>query len=231
MSPISKEIEALRGVPFFAALGQATFARLAQAARIERHIKGDIIFRQGDLAQSVVVVIEGFIKVSRLSANGEETLIHMFGRGESIAESAVVSGERHTTTAEAAGPAVVARLPGALVVQVTRDSPDLAFSIIAESQAKVIALMDEIENLKAQTADQRVLRFLLSLCPPGQTQCTVRLPYTKGDIAASLGLKQETLSRSFARLKSIGIDIEARQMTVASVQRLNDEIERLNGLV
>jgi CRP-like cAMP-binding protein len=91
--------------------------------------------------------------------------------------------------------------------------------------------MDEIEALKAQTADQRVLRFLLSLCPPGQTLAQTRLPYTKGVIAASLGLKQETLSRSFARLKIVGVEIDGRRVIVQDTRVLEQEIERLNRLV
>ena len=91
--------------------------------------------------------------------------------------------------------------------------------------------MDEIEALKAQTADQRVLRFLLSLVPAHATSAEARLPYTKGVIAASLGLKQETLSRSFARLKSIGIDIDGRMVRIADADRIAAEIERLNRIV
>ena len=91
--------------------------------------------------------------------------------------------------------------------------------------------MDEIETLKAQTADQRVLRFLISLCGPQPGPCSVRLPYTKGDIAASLGLKQETLSRSFARLKAVGVDIDGREAHISDVGHLKAEVERLNGVV
>lgn len=156
---LPKEMEVLHQVPLFAALLPETFARLAQAARIERHAKGDIIFRQGDVAQSAIVVVDGFVKVSRLSANGDETLIHIFGRGESVGESAVVARDRYSTTAEAVGPAVVVRVPGALFIQMAREFPDLAFAIINEAQAKVISLMDEIEN--PESADRRPARAAL----------------------------------------------------------------------
>jgi CRP/FNR family transcriptional regulator, dissimilatory nitrate respiration regulator len=227
----ARNLEALKMLPFFATLAASTFDRLTQTARIDRLRKGETLFRQGDKALSVFVVIEGFIKLSRISVQGDETVIHIFGRGESIAESVAVLGDNHTTTAEAAGPATVARLPAGDVAQIARDAPDLALTILSESSAKIWALMDEIETLKAQTADQRVLRFLLSLCPSQIGPCKVRLPYNKGDIAASLGLKQETLSRSFARLKSSGIIIEGRDASIAAAERLGAEIERLNKIV
>lgn len=221
----------LRSLPLFKALSDATFARLADSVRFDRYVKGETIVRQGEKAQWVIVVLEGYVKLSRTAANGEETLIHIFGCGETIAESVAVLGDNHTTTAEATGPTRIVRMPAHIVAQAARDAPELALAILSESSAKIWALMDEIEALKAQTADQRVLRFLLSLCPQEDGPVETRLPYTKGVIAASLGLKQETLSRSFARLKSVGVEIDGRKATIQDPRKLTQEVERLNRIV
>lgn len=227
----SKNLAALKMLPFFATLASDTFDELTQSTRVDRLKKGEILFRQGDRAESVFVVTEGFIKLSRISLQGEETIIHIFGRGESIAESIAVLGDHHTTTAEATGSATVIRLPAKDVARVAQKAPELALTILSESSAKIWTLMDEIETLKAQTADQRVLRFLLSLCGKVSGAHQVNLPYNKGDIAASLGLKQETLSRSFARLKTCGISIDGRTANIESAERLATEIEQLNKIV
>lgn len=231
MTPQAKDMALLRSLPLFKALSDATFARLADSVRFDRYVKGETIVRQGEKAQWVIVVLEGYVKLSRTAANGEETLIHIFGRGETIAESVAVLGDNHTTTAEATGPTRIVRMPAHIVAQAARDAPELALAILSESSAKIWALMDEIEALKAQTADQRVLRFLLSLCPQEDGPVEARLPYTKGVIAASLGLKQETLSRSFARLKSVGVEIEGRKATIQDPRKLAQEVERLNGIM
>ena len=231
MTPQAKDIALLRTLPLFRSLTDETFGKLVESVRFDRYVKGDTIVRQGEKANWVMVVLEGYVKLSRLSANGEETLIHIFGRGETVAESVAVLGDNHTTTAEAAGPTRIVRLPAHVVAQAARDAPELALAILSESSAKIWALMDEIEALKAQTADQRVLRFLLSLVPAHGKNAEARLPYTKGVIAASLGLKQETLSRSFARLKSVGVEIEGRTLRVEDADRLAAEIERLNQIV
>ena len=231
MTPQAKDMALLRSLPLFKALSDATFARLADSVRFDRYVKGETIVRQGEKAQWVIVVLEGYVKLSRTAANGEETLIHIFGRGETIAESVAVLGDNHTTTAEATGPTRIVRMPAHIVAQAARDAPELALAILSESSAKIWALMDEIEALKAQTADQRVLRFLLSLCPQEDGPVEARLPYTKGVIAASLGLKQETLSRSFARLKSVGVEIDGRKATIQDPRKLTQEVERLNRIV
>ena len=176
MTPQAKDMALLRSLPLFRALSDATFARLADSVRFDRYVKGETIVRQGEKAQWVIVVLEGYVKLSRTAANGEETLIHIFGRGETIAESVAVLGDNHTTTAEATGPTRIVRMPAHIVAQAARDAPELALAILSESSAKIWALMDEIEALKAQTADQRVLRFLLSLCPQEDGPVEARLP-------------------------------------------------------
>lgn len=231
METANRNLAALKMLPFFATLAAETFEELTRISRIERLKKGEILFRQGDSADSVFVVTEGFIKLSRISLHGDETIIHIFGRGESIAESIAVLGDHHTTTAEATGAATIIRLPAKDVARIAKKAPELSLTILSESSAKIWALMDEIETLKAQTADQRVLRFLLSLCGEKTGAHQVKLPYNKGDIAASLGLKQETLSRSFARIKSFGIAIDGRSAKIESRERLAIEIENLNKIV
>ena len=60
----------------------------------------------------------------------------------------------------------------------------------------------------------------MSLCPPGARGCTLALPYDKGLIAGRLGLEPETLSRIFAKLKRVGVEVKAADVTVADVDRL-----------
>ena len=64
--------------------------------------------------------------------------------------------------------------------------------------------MEPVEQLKAQTGVQRVAEFLASLTTADAGTCTIALPYDKSLIAGRLGLKPESLSRAFAKLRSSG---------------------------
>jgi hypothetical protein len=69
------------------------------------------------------------------------------------------------------------------------------------------------------------VRFLISFCPPEEDHCRFRLPYDKRLVAARLGVTQETLSRSFARLRAYGVRTEARGIGIESVARLRAQFE------
>ncbi|MCV2449134.1 helix-turn-helix domain-containing protein, partial [Paracoccus sp. DMF] len=76
--------------------------------------------------------------------------------------------------------------------------------------------------LKARSGAQRVAEFLLDLCPPDAESTTVMLPYDKMLIAGRLGMKPESLSRSFARLRQCGVRIDQASAVIDSVARLRE---------
>ncbi|ATQ69392.1 MULTISPECIES: Crp/Fnr family transcriptional regulator [Methylosinus] len=217
------ESPSLRDAPLFASVDGQTLQRLTRDSKVEYFHDGATIFRQGDRALCVVVVLDGYVKLSSTSACGDETLVNICSIGESLYEALTPDGENYRIGAEAIGEVCAMKLSAARFRDALRDSSSLCGAVIAEASRKVSALIGEIESLKGLNADQRLARFILSLCPPGEDSCCIRLPYDKRLIAARLGVKQETLSRSFARLRDVGVRTEMRDVLVESVPRLAAE--------
>lgn len=214
------ELPPLRELPLFASVDGQTLQRLARDAKVESFDDGEVIFRQGDKATCVGIVLHGYVKLLRTASCGDEALINICACGESLYEALTPDGETYRVGAEAIGEASVLKLPAARFRYVLRESSALAGAVIDEAARKISTLIGEIESLKGQNADQRLARFILSLCPEGEESCSFRLPYDKRLIAARLGVKQETLSRAFAKLRDIGVRTETRDVFVESVSRL-----------
>jgi CRP-like cAMP-binding protein len=214
------EPPALRDLALFSHLDEPTLSRLAPEAKVESVEDGGVIFRQGDPVSAIVVIVQGFVKVLRIAASGDETLIGIRSNGETVGEPPTNAGETFRVSAEAIGPTSVLKIPAARFLRLMKESPALYAAVVQDGKDKIAALVSEIESLKAQNADQRLASFILSLCPPGVEQCRFRLPYDKRLIAARLGVKQETLSRAFAKLRDHGVRTETRDILVDSVARL-----------
>jgi CRP-like cAMP-binding protein len=210
----------LREVPLFASLDETLLQRLAHDAKVECYESGDVIFRQGDRTTSIVIVLHGFVKIMRIAPCGNETLIEICCNGQSVNESLTLGGEFYHVSAEAVGATSVLKISAARFALLLRESPALAVAVIREATNKICKLVTEIESLKAESADKRLARFILSLCPEGEDRCQFRLPYDKRLIAARLGVQQETLSRAFAKLRDHGVRTETRIVFVDSVSRL-----------
>lgn len=215
----------LRDAPLFATLDEPTLSRLSLDAKIEIFEDGEAIFRQGDAVSHLLIVLRGHVKLSRLSLSGEETLIAMLGAGETVGAPPTCANEIHSLSAKAVGPTSALALPAGRFAGLVKESPALNAAVMQDAKDRIASLIDEIESLKGQNADERLARFLLSLCPPGEERCRFRLPYDKRLVAALLGVQQETLSRAFAKLRFYGVRTETRNVHVESVSRLADQCE------
>lgn len=178
------------------------------------------LFRQGDPATAFFIVIDGWVKLYRINQSGDETVIHVMTKGGTFAEAVAFTGNRYPATAEAITDARVARIPADHIVRCIRESPDIALAMIASTSQHLHHLVQQVEQLKAQSGVQRVAEFLASLSLAKQGECAIALPYDKVLIAARLGLTPESLSRAFARLKSVGVVIEASQVVVKDIAKL-----------
>ncbi len=218
---------AAKDLPLFASVDEPTLRRLALEAKVETFSDGGVIFRQGDPVVSVVVILQGFVKLLRVAPNGDETLIDIRGNGESVGDAPATTGETCRISAESVGTTAVVKLPAGRFARLLRESPSLCAAMMQDARDKTAALVGEIESLKSLNADQRLARFILSHCPPGEDHCRFRLPYDKRLIAAKLGVKQETLSRAFAKLRDYGVRTETRDVRVESVSRLAAQCDDL----
>jgi CRP/FNR family transcriptional regulator, dissimilatory nitrate respiration regulator len=221
------ETPALRDLALFSPVDDATLARLAPEIKVEQYEDGAVIFRQGDPVAAVVVILRGFVKLLRIAASGDETLIGIRSDGATVGEPPTLGNEICRVSAEAIGPTSVLKIPAARFTRLMKESPSLSAAVVEDARDKIALLIGEIESLKAQNADQRLASFILALCPPGLDQCRFRLPYDKRLIAAQLGVKQETLSRAFAKLRDYGVRTETRDVLVESVSRLATQCQHL----
>lgn len=81
-------------------------------------------------------------------------------------------------------------------------------------------LVSQIEALKARTGAQRVAEFLCELAECQTGACEVVLPYDKILIAGRLGMKPESLSRAFARLKDEGVVVKQNRAKIDDIDHL-----------
>ena len=189
----------------------------ATAAMLRPH---ELIARQEDPATAFFIVIDGWVKLYRRTPSGDETVIDIMTKGQSFAEAVAFTGNRYIATAEAVSESRVACIPADHIVRCIRQNPEIALVMIASISQHMHHLVQQVEQLKAQSGVQRVAEFLASLSLAEHGQCAIALPYDKVLIAGRLGSTPESLSRAFARLRRIGVLVEASRAGVADGAKL-----------
>ena len=86
-------------------------------------------------------------------------------------------------------------------------------------------LVDQIEALKSRSGLQRVAEFLVAQSTARSGMCAVRLPHEKSLIASRLGMKAESLSRVFRRLRGHGVLVKNDVAVIKDVDALRELID------
>jgi CRP-like cAMP-binding protein len=214
------DLQIITRVAIFRGLKPETVGHVIAPSTVVMLRPHERLFRQGDPATAFFIVIDGWVKLYRITASGDETVIHILTKGESFAEAVAFTGNRFPATAEAVTDARVARVPADHIVRCIRESPDIALAMIASTSQHLHHLVQQIEQLKAQSGVQRVAEFIASLSLVQQGKCAIALPYDKVLIAARLGLTPESLSRAFAKLRAVGVVIDSSQVVVKDIAKL-----------
>lgn len=195
------------------------------AARSRTFSRGETIFLQGDRAEAIYIVAEGWVKLYRIAPSGTEAVVGVFARGESFGEAVAFRHDTYPVAAEAVTDCTLIRIETDVFLRQIRENPEVAISILSATFAHLHRLVAQVEALKAQTGAQRVAEFLLELASCQEGPCEVTLPYDKILIAGRLGLKPESLSRSFARLKEQGVTVRQNIARIRDVAALRDYIK------
>jgi CRP-like cAMP-binding protein len=214
------DIAAIRQAPVFAGLPPPVFDALIKGGTVATVNRGELLFVQGDPVTSFFVVLDGWVKVYRLTPSGEEAVVAVFTRGQSFAEAAAFVGGRFPASGEAATDGRILKLQSGNLLRMIRENPDVGLAMLASTSLHLHMLVQQIEQLKSHTGAQRVAEFLSALCKTEAGSCRIMLPYDKALIAGRLGMKPESLSRAFARLKTIGVSIESNTANIEDVERL-----------
>ncbi len=223
------DLETLRSSVLFQDVPLVLLDQLITHGSKRRLARGETLFVQGDKALCLYVVLDGWVKLSRLKQSGEDIVVAVYTKGESFGEAAALMGGIYPVTVEAAEDSIVYQVSAKNISEAIRTNPDLAMAMLAATFRHNHELVLEIEDIKGHTAAQRLATFLVALAPVTHGPCSFALPYDKGLIAARLGMKPESLSRSFANLRANGVTVQRGNVTVNDLDTLKALINAERG--
>ncbi len=214
------EWQIVRRCPLLGALPERAATQLMGVHRSVIYEAGQNIFTQGDEARAFFVVIEGWVKVFRLTPDGDEAVVSVFAQGESFAEPVMFLGGGYPVSAAAASRARLARIEAADFLAMITAQPELSTAMLAAIAQHTQQLSDEILGLKLLGAPRRLADFLVKLAPEGAVRARVTLPHEKTLLAGRLGMTPESLSRALASLRKLGLTIEREHIDIPDVGAL-----------
>jgi len=174
------------------------FARLGKRVAFD---KGDMLIREGDLTDTVYLILSGRVKVVVSDADGNELRLATYGAGDFAGELAF--GQKSRT-------ASVEALESTHCAVMTRDTlrdslasdPDLAIDLIELLINRTRATTKLARSLALDSVEERVFAFLNDLAVVQDGQRVVTEKITQQAIAHSVGCSRDMVSKVFKTLVS-----------------------------
>lgn len=217
---LPSDIELLQTTALFAHMPQKAILGCLSGSRIQAHQRKTALFHQGDAATFFYIVLDGWVKLFRDTADGEQTVIGTFTRGQVFALTAAVRIGSYPASAEAVEHSRLLAIPATSFVHAARDNAALAMNVNATMGDLLQSFVAQIERLRTRSATERVAEFLAGQCSGEKKSVSVHLPHDKALIAARLGMEPETFSRCLAKLRAHGVESKGDIVRIADVDAL-----------
>lgn len=213
----------LSRTPLFGGLAEAQLDRIKTIAKEKSCTKGEAIFMEGDHGNGFYVILDGMVKVFKVSAEGKEQILHIYGPGQPIGEVPVFSGQHFPANAEAVQQSRLLFFPRQAFIDLITREPSLALNMLAVLSMRLRQFTVQIENLSLKEVPGRLASYLIYLTGEQATPDTVMLPISKGQLASLLGTIPETLSRIFNKMTNEGIiAVQGAAITIRDARALEE---------
>lgn len=191
--------------------------KLDEIVATRRQVKqGQMLFGSGDPFTSLYAIRTGFFKTCVANEDGREQVTGFQMAGEIIGLDGIVT-DKHSCNAVALEDAEVCLMPFANVEELSREFPVLQRHVHKVMSREIVRENGMMMMLGNMRAEERLAGFLLNLVQRlharefSQSEMILRM--TREEIGSYLGLKLETISRTFSKLSDDGI-IEVKQRYV-----------------
>src|SRR5262245_49112576 len=188
----------------------------------------EFVFVEGDAASHVYRVETGAVALFKVLADGRRQIVGFAYPGDLIGLGA--EGE-HVMNAQAIKPTRLRCLPMSGLHRSVAKDPSLGFKLYQAVARELASARDLMLTTGQRSATERVVSFLLAFSRRNKRNGTdptaFELPMTRADIGDFLGLTIETVSRTFTKLKTMGLielplSSHVKLIDVAALESLAD---------
>ena len=186
--------------------------------------KGSLLFHNGEKFTSLFAIRTGFFKSYVASEDGHEQVTGFQMAGEVLGLDGIAN-DHHTCNAIALEDAEVCLMPFDRIEELSRDIPSMQRHVHKIMSREIVRENGIMLLLGSMRAEERLAAFLLNLVDRlharGFSQSELVLRMTREEIGSYLGLKLETVSRTFSKFAEEGsIEVKQRHVQILDPQAL-----------
>ncbi len=191
----------LKKMDFFQGLTDEEITPLLAQAIEKKFEDKEILFSEGDERKFLYVLGKGTVLVSKLSEDGEESLINILTSGEIFPHTGFFDDGPYPGTATAKKQAEVLMVPIVAFERFIETHPELAFRIIKVMNKKIFLLQRKLNDMLSLNVEDRLFSALKQV---GQLTQAEKVHLTHQELGNIVGASRETVTRQLKKLEKQG---------------------------
>jgi CRP/FNR family transcriptional regulator, cyclic AMP receptor protein len=210
---------------FLTALTQAEEEVLRARGVPRRFQPGTAIFHQQGVADRVLVILDGCVKLSRLSEDGKEVILAIRGPGDLIGEMSAIDGRPRSATATALDPVEALGVAVPDFIAYLERHPRVALVVLRMLGARLRESDAMRVELSAQDSMGRVAARIVELCERFGDDVgagvQIDLPISQEELAGWTGCSRDSVVKALHSMRGLGwLETGRRRITVLSLEDL-----------
>lgn len=187
---------------------------------VRNFAKGEIIYRQGDLATTFCYLKKGKVSVFMTSIDGMEKTLNTASKGELLGEGAFFDKKPRVSSARAVTNCEVVMIDEQTLTSLFAKHPRLAFELLEILSNRIRLLSAQLDSMTFLQADARIARLLL------QSEKDGRVTLTHEEIALAVGVSRVTVSKTLGKFSANGYILTAyRKIIIKNREQLEEMSE------
>jgi CRP-like cAMP-binding protein len=201
-SAADRVLHAVRSLPYFRGQSEDDQRKVASLATLRDYDRGDYLWKEGDPAEALTLIVHGRVKIVRETVSSD-VILEIFGEGEPVGAIAVYNYIPYPASAICMEPVTLLVLPRRDFFEMLDRNPEFARSIIRELTKLVVALTRKLEEMRGQRVEVRIAQLFLTLAERmgKETKQGVEIPLrlSRQEVADLVGTTVESAIRVLSR--------------------------------
>jgi len=217
----------LRQISIFSELESEFLEKIYKISRVRKYEKGRIIFMEGEPGEAFFYIKSGLVKISKLSRDGREHILHVLNEGHVFAEVTLFSNTEYPATAEVLEDAEIGIIKNEDLEKVIKENPDLSLQMIKYLNKRLVEAHMKIRNLALYDTYERTAQALVKLAEDygkkSSKGVNLDINISRQELANIVGTTRETVIRALTAFKKEHlIGIEKNTITIIDLESLKE---------
>jgi len=230
--PISESIHRhFKEAPEWCALSDIDLNIVEKSATCKEYDTGDLLFDENAPCLGVYFVTAGLLGVRKTAPDGESTLLRLAYPDDTLGYRPMLANQNHRAAAEVLKPSTVCLIQKAVVLPMIEDNPALGLNFLQRATTELGMAEERFHNTVTLSLRARFAHLLMIMkdrCGSVESEdgsLLLDLPISRGDLAAMLGVRRESVSRMIQKLEKEGITyMKNRHVEVKCPEKLMQEL-------